>query len=112
MGPLDNLTLDNCDLRPYLDAFLDTPLFPNAVQLASFPPIKELVVINPVQSFCDDRVYAAAIAKLAKSQHAREIPFERVELRTIVPTLVIDELATFVNTVECHDETLSDEDQS
>jgi hypothetical protein len=28
MGPLENLTLDGCDLRPYLDAFLDTPLFP------------------------------------------------------------------------------------
>jgi len=112
IGPLDSLTLNDCDLRPYLDAFLDPPLFPKAIQPASFPPTKRLAIINPVQSFYDDKVYAAAIVKLARSQRAREVPFERVELRTTVPSLVIDELATFVNTVECHDEMLSDEDKS
>ena len=48
MGPLENLSLDCCDLRPYPDAFLDTPLFPKATQPASFPPIKELAIIDPV----------------------------------------------------------------
>ena len=98
MGPLENLTLDGCDLRPYLDAFLDTPLFPEVIQPTSFPPIKELAIINPVQSLHDDKVYAAAIAKLARSQCSRGMAFERVELKA--PPLVIDELATFVNMVE------------
>jgi len=111
MGPLESLSLDCCDLRPYLDAFLDTPLFPEAIQPASFPPIKELAIINPVQSFYDDKVYAAAIVKFARSQYAREVPFERVVLRAIVPPLVVDELVAFVNTVEWY-ERLSDEDKS
>ena len=112
MGPLENLTLDKCDLQPYLDAFLDTPLFPEAIQPTSFPPVKELAIINPVQSFHDDEEYAMAIVKLARSQHVRGVPFERVVLRTTVPTLVMDELAAFVNTVEWYDETVSDEDES
>ena len=110
MGPLENLTLDGCDLRPYLDAFLDTPLFPEAIQPTSFPPIKELAIISPVQSFHDDKVYAAAIVKLARSQYTRGMPFERVELK--VPPLVIDKLAAFVDTMEWYDEALSDEDES
>ena len=97
MGPLENLTLGGCDLRPYLDAFLDTPLFPEAIQPTSFPPIKELAIINPVQSFHDDKVYAAAIVKLARSQCSRGVPFERVKLEA--PPL-ISELAAVVDTVE------------
>ena len=110
MGPLENLTLDGCDLQPYLDPFLDTPLFPGAIQTTSFPPIKGLVIIKPVQSF-HDKVYAAAIVGLVRSQHARGRPFERVKFRTTVPTLVIDELAGFVGGVEWYDETVSDGDR-
>jgi len=120
MGPLENLTLDNCDPLQYLDAFLDTPLFPEAIQPTPFPPVKELTIINPVQLFHDGE-YATAIVRLARSQHAREVPFERVVFRTIIPPIflctmvplvVIDELAAFVNTVKLYDETLSDEDES
>ena len=103
IGALEDLTLDDCDIRPYLDAFLDTPLFPTAIQPTSFPPIKELVIINPVQSFHKDKVYAAAIVKLTRSQYTRGVPFERVELK--VPPLVIDELAAFIGTMERYDET-------
>ena len=120
MGPLENLTLDNCDPRPYLDAFLDTPLFPKAIQPTSFPPVKELTIINPVQLFYH-KEYATAIVRLARSQHAREVPFESVVFRmivplaffrTMVPLVAIDELAAFVNTVKLYDETPSDEDES
>jgi len=109
MGPLENLTLEDCDLRPYLDAFLDTPGVPKVVPPASFPPIKELAIIDPVQSLHKDKVYAAAIVKLARSQHARGVPFERVVLHPAVPPRVIDELA-FVDAVECMK--LPDEDES
>jgi hypothetical protein len=112
MGPLENLTLDGCDLRLYLDAFLDIPLFPKAIQPASFPSIKELAIINPVQSFRGGGAYAAAIVKLARSQYKRRIPFERMELHTPDPPSVMDELAAFVDTVEWYDGTLSDEGES
>ena len=112
MGPLENLTLDGCDLRPYLDPFLDTPSFPKAVQPTSFPPIKELVIVDPVQPFCNNTVYAAAIMKLVRSQHEREVRFERVKFRTTVPTLVIDELADFVGRVEWYEETVSNGDET
>jgi len=103
MGPLEMLTLDGCDLRPYLDAFLDTPQFPDAIQPASFPFIKKLVIVNPVQPFChfpDGKAYAAAIVQFARSQYSRGVPFECMALRTSVPSLVVEKLVLWVNTVE------------
>ena len=111
MESLENLTLGGCDLRPYLDAFLDTPLFPTAIQPTSFPTIKNLAIIDPVQLFHDDNIYAAAIVRLAKSQYTRGVSIERVELCTTALPLVMDELADFVNTVDLYDGTLSDEDE-
>jgi hypothetical protein len=82
-----------CDHNP--NAFPDTPLFPKAIRPAPFLPVKELVIINLVQSFYDDNAYAAAIAKLARSQYTRGMPFERMEPHTTVPPLVMDEMAAF-----------------
>lgn len=81
MGPLDKLCLDACDLRPYLDPFLETPLFPDLIQPTSIPPVKELTIINPIQSLCHNDAYAAAVVKLAKSQHTRGMPFDHVRLK-------------------------------
>lgn len=64
MGPLEALILENCELRPYLDPCLETPLFSDAIPPASFPPIKRFTIINPTQSLCDNEPYAAAIVKL------------------------------------------------
>jgi len=100
MGPLREVILDGCDLRPYLNAFLGTPHSPNPTQPASFPPVKKLVITDPVQSFHNDEVSAAAIVELARLQHSRGIPFERMTFNTGVPSLVMKELASFVNTVE------------
>ncbi|KAF9643416.1 hypothetical protein BDM02DRAFT_3264106 [Thelephora ganbajun] len=109
MGPLERLTLDSCDLRPYLDAFLDAPSFPDAIQPASFPPIKELVIIDPVQSLYNEDIYGAAIVELTRSQHTRGVPFEQVKLRTRVPSAVAEVLVTLVsNAVEYYDEMLPD----
>lgn len=54
-----------CDLLPYLNAFLETPLFPD-IQPPFFP-IKQLTIINPIQSLHDNETYAAAVVKLVKS---------------------------------------------
>lgn len=102
-GPLENLTFDGCDLRPYLDAFLDAPLFPKAIHPNSSPVIKELIIDHPVQSFYD-KVYTAAIVGLTRLQHARGLPFERVEFCTKVSSPVVDELTAFVDTLECCEE--------
>ena len=107
MGPLENLTLDGCNLRPYLNTFLDTPIFPETIHPASFPAIKEFSIFHPVQSF-RNKVYSTAIVELARSQHARGIPFEHVKFRMKVPSLVVDELVAFVGAVEYYEDTLSD----
>jgi hypothetical protein len=93
------------------DAFLDTPLFPKAIQPASFPPVKELAITNPVQSLHDDKLYEAAIVRPARPQRTGRVPFERVELYTTVPPSVIEEMEAFVNPIEWYDGTLSDEDE-
>ena len=111
MGPLEELVLHECDLRPYLDPFLETPLFPDAIQPNSFPHITMLVIDNPVQSLCDNEIYAAAVIKLAKSQHARELPFQVMVLPPQVPSWVAEELLLSVNTVECGDDGLVDGDE-
>ena len=100
VGPLEGLDLEGCDLRPYLDPFLETPLFPDAIQPISFPPIKEFTIFDPIQSLCDNEAYAAAVVGLAKSQHARGVPFERVFLPPIVPSWVVEGLSLSVNKVE------------
>jgi hypothetical protein len=70
------------------------------------------VITNPVQSFHDNKLYAAAIVKPARPLHKRGVPFERVELYTTVPPPVMDEMGAFVNLVEWYDGTSSDEDES
>ena len=49
--------------------------------------------------------------KLARSQHARGVHFDLVESQTIVPSPVVDELASFVGGVEYSNEMLSDRDE-
>ena len=104
LGPLEQLILSYCDLRPFLDAFLATRLFPNAIQPTSFPLFKKLTIIAPMQSLRDG-VYGAAIVGFAKSQHARGMPFEQVTFGAGVPLSVAQELLPFVTvSVEYHDD--------
>ena len=49
--------------------------------------------------------------ELAKSQDARGMPFEWVRFYTGVSSLLMDQLAVFVDMVGCYDETLSDGDE-
>ena len=111
MGPLENLTLEGCDLHPYLDAFLSIPLFPEAIRPASFPSIKELVVIHPVQSLLDEGVYASAIVELARSQYTRGMPFEWAKFYAGVPLLLVNELTAFIDTVEYYGKVFSGGDE-
>ena len=77
LGPLDELTLDRCDLQSYfhsplnlLENFIEEPVI--------FPPIRMLTVSHPM--CCSDGQFTTAILGLAKSQHARGTPFECVRI--------------------------------
>ena len=104
MGPLKRLTLDSCDLRPFLDPFLETPLFPDEIQPTSFPPIKKLTIRNPAQSLHDGE-YATVIVRLARSQRARGAPFECMVFDHEAPSTIIERLSSLVapSTGECED---------
>lgn len=79
-GPLEELTLDVIDLRPYLAPFLDLPEFQDTRQLGAFPAIKELTIAEqsgePLKEEC-----AAAIVEFARSQYTLGVPFEHVIFR-------------------------------
>jgi hypothetical protein len=102
MSPLERLVLYGCDLRPYLSPFLETPPFPDAIKPTSLPPVKEFEIIDPIQSLCGNKEYAAALVKLAESQHERGMPFELVLLPPQVPPRVVEELSLSVNKVESY----------
>ena len=100
MGPLEGLGLYGCDLRLFLGPFF---VFQDAIQPGSFPRIKELTIVDPIRlSSRGHEAYGVAIVKLAKSQRARGVPFERVMLPPEVPSWLIEELMMSVDVVECH----------
>ena len=76
VGPLDELTIYDCDLRPYLRSFLT--LEDDIRGSVTFPPTKELTISHPRNVSNEECV---AIVELAKSQHGVGTPFERVVFR-------------------------------
>ena len=100
MGPLDKLTIEDSDLYPYLCGFGNLP---TSGKQTVFPPIKELVLLRPAMAVGEK--YMSAIVELAKSQHARGMPFERVTVRarTLLPVMV-EGLKQWVGTVDCREE--------
>ena len=110
MGPLDALTLDVSDLRPYLAPFLDVPEFLDMDQLDGFPPIKKLAVSQPPQAPAKQECMAAVV-ELAKSQHAAGVPFERVTIHMMdPPPEMADRLEQWVGAVHCCDEMCIEDD--
>ena len=103
IGPLEVLSLHGCDLRSYLSPFLGLPEFEWMVQPIAFPPIKELTISHP--SMVDGEKCMAAIVKLAKSQHALGVPFERVTVRAEkLPTAMAETLGPWVSVADCCEE--------
>ena len=102
MGPLEGLTLHGCDLHPYLTPFLtDFPDFEEIEQAITYPPVKELTILHPLIDV-DLGDCMEAIVKLAKSQHALGVPFERVTVRAEeLPTEMEEELKPWVGVVDC-----------
>jgi len=76
VGPLEELTMCCCDLRSYL---IPPKKSRGIGKPVVFPPVRELTISHP--SYPPREECMAAIVRLAKSQHARGVPFERVTLR-------------------------------
>ena len=101
LEPLDELTIYGCDLHPYLNSFFG----PSEERIESpivFPPVKKLTISNPMLPALQS---AAAIARLAKAQHLRGIPFECVAFHKH-PTVFVgieEMLRPWVGRVELHD---------
>ena len=101
VGPLDILTINGCHLRPYLAGFGKLGY---SKQRVVFPPIKQLTISHPWME-TDEEKYMGAIVKLAESQYARGIPFERVTVRAnILPTGMAERLRKWVGTADCEED--------
>jgi hypothetical protein len=107
MGPLDELTIEGCDIRVYLGSLLDLPEFDSLDQQIVFPPIKELTILHPSIEDYDDEEDGDlnAIVDLAESQHMLGIPFERVVVYTeALPEGLAEKLRQWVGLVNCHED--------
>ena len=106
LGPLDELIIHHCSLRPYL-----LPLFTedSAEEPVTFPPIKEFSFSHPADIFDEE---CTAVVEFAKSQHASGIPFERVIIRgECMPTGMEEALRPWVGSVEHYREELCEADR-
>lgn len=95
MGSLDELVIEHFDLG----VFFSPPS--KQVELPVFPQTKKLGILYPMmgrnQKECMD-----AIVELAKSQHERGMPFERVTIRTkAIPATIAERLAQYVGVADC-----------
>ena len=107
LGPLEELTFYNCDLRPYLHPFLNQS-GEYIEEPIVFPPIKELTISQPIFFSYEE---CLAIVELSKSRHALGIPFELMTIRKgSVPAEVEERLISWVGSVEYCDDELHDTD--
>ena len=101
LGPLDELTIHHRDLHVFLANFVDDLGNYTWEQPIVLPQVKELVISHPAMKV-NAEAYMDAIVELAKSQHARGIPFERLTIRTWdIPARIGEELGRWVDTVDC-----------
>jgi hypothetical protein len=101
VGPLEELTLNGCDLRSYLIPFLDRPEPYDIEQPVAFPAVKKLTISHPApisQGEC-----GRTIVKLAKSQHALGVPFDVTVRMSRLPQTIVEDLRPWVEAVDCYE---------
>ena len=109
MGPLDELSIEGCDIRVYLGSILDIPEFDFLDQKIVFPPIKDLTISHPSIDDYDDEEDGDlnGVVDLAESQHVRGIPFERVSVYAeVLPEGMAEKLRQWVGVVNCREGSL------
>lgn len=101
VGPLDALSIYDCDARVFLAPFLHLQGFDNTEQPIVYPPIKELKIHHPSERHDDECL--TTIVALAKSQHVRGMPFEHLKLRMAsLPGGAVRRLRPWVGAVDCY----------
>ena len=101
VGPLEELVLHQCDMGVYLASFHDHRGLHDVKKPVEFPPIKELTISHPLRS----SKFKVAMVRLAKSQHALGVPFERVTVRMDrLPAEIAEKLRPWVGVVHCYNE--------
>ena len=104
LGPLDELTISGCDLQVFLANFVEVLGLDNLAEPVLFPWIKDLKILHPLMEACEME-WMQGIVELAKAQHARGIPFERVTVRMWkLPIGMAEELGRWVGVVDCREE--------
>jgi len=71
LGPLEELTICDCEMRPY---------FSYSSEIVAYPPIRVLMVTHSWDTLDEDA--EDDLVELAKAQHKRGVPFERVMIRS------------------------------
>ena len=91
LGPLEELTIYDCDMRPY---FFYYP------EITWYPPIRVLTLTDSWDTLKGDA--ARGLVDLAKVQHELGVPFERVTVRSYGSIADVEEkLRPWVGEVHC-----------
>ena len=105
VGSLDELIINGCDLEPYLAAFENLD---DSGKLVVFPPIKELTILHPWMEVTEEDCMDAIVG-IAKSQHTRGKPFERVTVRANkIPVTMAERLRQWARVADCYVEDMPD----
>jgi hypothetical protein len=95
---LDELIIQNCDLRIFLAPFINIPEFRNLRR--RFPHVKELILSEVC--IVDAQQCLDGIVELAKSQHELGKPFELVLAEErVIPAATVVRLRQWVGTAYC-----------
>ena len=91
LGPLEELTLCRCDMRPW---FFYYP------EIVGYPPIKVLTLSDTWNTLKED--VAGGLVRLAKAQHELGMAFEHVTIRSDLPLADVGErLRPWIGVVDC-----------
>jgi len=91
LGPLEELTIHRCDMRPYFSYY---------PEIVEYPPIKVLTLSDAWKKLDEDAV--KGLVRLTKTQHEIGVPFERVTIHSdISPADIEEKLRPWVGTVDC-----------
>ena len=89
LGPLEELTIYRCDMRLFFFPFLCRSVYRGRGERPAYPLIRVLTISDPDGMFDEDVV--AGLAKFAKAQHERGVPFERVTIHVNNPPAKMEE---------------------
>ena len=105
MGPLEELSLEYCDIQAYLRPLLSSQEHHDMEQHAVFPPVKEFRITHPSMAHNSRGACMETIVEFAKSRHELGVPFERLTIcMERLPAAMAEKLGPWVGVVDCYEE--------